>query len=179
MFLTIVHQLNFVNSEHDKLASVLRADITNFITQNMPMFEYELRDRVYEHLPQQKVSNMSEECQKFVNDTLSKEGVWGGIETLSALQILRKVNILVINECGDFYLIGEYNDSYGIVLMAYRLAGTATRLKTNLERNHYDSIVCIEPDDLFTIAETITRRINHKHINQSLKTDLLSPIVLE
>lgn len=182
MFLSIVHQLNPVelnSKQHDLSATHLRAETTQFISKNISLFQHELKDRVFENFENQKVPNMAEECQQFVDNTLSKEGVWGGIETLVAVQMLRKVNILIINESGDYYLIGEYKDSYGIILLAYRYAAARATSGTEVQRNHYESIACIEPDDVFTIADTLTTRINRKEINQSLKADQLETVVID
>lgn len=86
MFLSIVHQLNPVDlnsKQHDLSATHLRAQTTQFISKNLSLFQHELKDRVFENFPNQKVHNMAEECQQFVDNTLSKEGVWGGHRNFS------------------------------------------------------------------------------------------------
>lgn len=119
---TIAHQLNSIipcSEAHVQLSITLRASVANYIAQKLSSFEFDLRDRVYTHSPNQRIHDVAEEII-FVETRLSKEGVWGGMETPKAVREINRVNILIIEENGGFYSIGDYDDSFGIVLLAYR-----------------------------------------------------------
>lgn len=159
MYSSVVHQLHFSDlrtKQHLNLSIQLRTEITEYISKDISKFSHDLKNRIYEEDPNTKIVNKVEQCQQFVDNVLSIDGKMGGTESLRAMYSLYEKNILIINENGDFYFIDYYNDSYGIIILAYRLS------KTKDKRDHYDSVVSIEPDDIFTIAEILAKKITDK-----------------
>lgn len=80
---------------------------------------------------------------------------------------MKKVNILVLDEDGDFYFapVGFDQRLNKTVILAYRLGelskNDVEENATNryVERNHYDSVVRIDQHDIFTISNILARKL--------------------
>lgn len=131
------------------------------------MFAPDLEATICEEENRENIQNMEEEIRKFLN-VLSKDGIWGGSESLKAVQHLYKCNILVINELGNFYLPCSFDESVEtILILGYRLGANVEKNDeniSNMKRNHYDSVISIEPNDIFSIAEVITNRLKQRYM---------------
>lgn len=175
IFSAMVHQLykTNINSEnHSILTNKMRANIISFITNNIPLFKTELETRIYAIIEKKGIQNMDEEIQKFL-EVLSKDGIWGGAESLKAVQHSENCNILIINESGEFYFAFPFDESANkVLILAYRLSNNESdKNTTTVERNHYDSVVHIEPNDVFTMSEVLVERVKRKFLNISLKNE--------
>lgn len=159
LFGAIVHQIwqhEIDSAEHETATSQLRNDVIDYILNpdNFKSFEFTLRDHVYERRSKQKQKgiNMKEECKNFVRNVLSKEGVWGGHETIIAASRIYSTNIIVIYESGSYLISSGANRMYArTITLAYRLGA-------NNIRNHYDSVCDIESEDIMKITDSITKQ---------------------
>lgn len=143
---------------HKKMIKDLRSAVVAHILQpeNFPSYEYALQERVKELKNKKDAGNSSDRCKLFVRDVLSREGIFGGLETINAVSMMHQVNILVVNECGTCYLIKGSAEKYDrTLLIAYRLmyddAGDAIY-------NHYDSVTDMRSEDIFTVADFVINR---------------------
>lgn len=86
-------------------------------------------------------------------EKLSKNGCWGGNESLCAIRKQFEQNILVLNEeSSDCYFVAGFDSNYDqTMIIAYRLNG----LVGGLDRNHYDSVVSIDPNDICSIVKKV------------------------
>lgn len=153
LFSSMVYQLfghNFTRKQHVRFVKELRLDVVNHIKKNFLEFEFVLKDRLHEQT-NERIKNVKKECKNFVKTQLSKDGIWGGTETLKAVGQIFDVNILVVNEKGTYHLPNGFQESYGrIVFLAFRVdslkVGGSVQLN-NDSRNHYDSIVSIADEE--------------------------------
>lgn len=148
-------------SEHEKLTKKLRSSVVEHIlkTENYPMYAVALQDRVSELKDLADVTDLNAECKIFVRHVLSREGKWGGLESIKAISFMHRVNVLVINECGIPYLIKGSKEAYDrTLLIAYRLNRDAVAAAHNY--NHYDSIIDMRSDDIFSLADFIVNRFS-------------------
>lgn len=165
MFATIAHQLNLVkcnSKQHDDLTADLRKEVVEYIRDNIDNFKHtiQLRLRCDE-------DDINQACLQFLNE-LECEGTWGGMETVYAVSSLYRVNIVVFNEDGPFYLGNGFNHEYSrTIFMAYRIGGVRGKIKDGKKisknhYNHYDTIYSLDENLLFKCAfdfsEKMTRR---------------------
>lgn len=138
MFGVIVHQLNHVkigSNDHKDLTKLLRKDVVKFIEMNSSYFSHQIKNRIHEH--NINASDIKEAAKVFLGK-LSQPGFFGGDESLKAISLKRRVNIIIMNENGPYYFAHKFNTSYErTIMMAFRGKGP------NTKRNHYDSVVGI------------------------------------
>lgn len=97
---------------------------------------------------------MNAECKIFVRLYLSKDGKWGGAETIQAVSELEAVNVVIFYEMGPCY--ASLNASYNrTACIAYRLANQADG--PNGTRNHYDSVCDMDSTALYKAAQAIEK----------------------
>lgn len=148
MFVAIMHQLHGNEKNMEQIitmSTVFRAHIFKYISDNITMFKEILEDRFLEEFPNEP--DEEEKSQRIISN-LSKNGCWGGYETLIATTMIFNVNILILNEKGSFY----YNDPFDMnrkksILLGYRLS------KNSMKRNHYDSVTSIDLNDIYTMTQ--------------------------
>lgn len=61
-----------------------------------------------------------------------------------------------------------------MVLLAFKIGAGASKAQNNLtntHRNHYDSVIHIGPDQVFTMSENLVERIKRSFINDSLQNE--------
>lgn len=169
LFSALAHQLwknkinrNQTKNEHEKMIKDLRSTVVEHILQpdNFPLYERFLHDRVSELKNIKDAETISDKCKLFVRQNLSREGSWGGMETIRAVSVLHRVNVLVINEFGTSYLIKGTAEKYDrTILIAYRMsyddAGECCY-------NHYDSISDMGSDDMFSVADAALYKFKSK-----------------
>lgn len=155
LFFAIGHQLfepNMLSEEHSNLSYQLRTDVVGHIKDNMDSFHEDIKNRLSEEFGK----NGKIDIANFLTQ-LSNDGFFGGTETFRAVTAMYKVNIIVVTEGGDInYPIG-YNNYNRALLLAYR--PTAKRNNEGNVRQHYDSVVAIEPDIIFIIAKLLSDRL--------------------
>lgn len=163
LFSAIVHQIwhhEIDSAEHETATSQFRKYVVDYILhpENFRSFEYHLQDRVYEYYERKskqksKIINMRDECKKFVRDILSKDGEWGGYETMVAASKIHSTNIIVIDELGSCYISGDTNKMHA------RTIALAYRMGANNIRNHYESVCDIGSTNIYKIVDLITKRM--------------------
>lgn len=142
LFDAIAHQLYLpkINSdEHNNLSFRLRQETVNYIKENFPSFEHDVRGRIYE----MNIRDPANYYDWFLNNYLSKNYSSGGTESLRAIGAIYKTNIIVFNENGDLYFANKFNPNYQrSIMLAFRLMDGLNddKIYTNIYRNHYDSI---------------------------------------
>lgn len=159
-----MHATDVRSNEHDKLMRQLRYETVLFIDSNFEFFKNELKGRVYEEYSKSKNKNefnlndMDGECQKIISSSYI-DGYWGGSETLNAIMLKHRVNILIINENGVAYFVDGFNISYDqTLILAYKFREMDENPKK--VRCHYESVVWIDPEDIYALSRMILKNIN-------------------
>lgn len=161
LFSSLVHQIfghDYTRKKHMHLVKELRMDVVSHIKKNFLDFEFVLKNRIYEEA-NERVENIKKRSKKFVKTELSKDGTWGGTETIKAVGQIFGVNILVVNEKGTYHFTSGFDDLYDrIVFLAFRMnslvMGGFDQLN-NVNRNHYDSVVNIDGETKILMAEQL------------------------
>lgn len=166
LFTSLMHQLG-----QDKIGSLslkcavkqMRERIVAHILtpEIFPMYENHLRTRVYSMKRKEEITDMQSECKLFVRLYLSKNGSWGGAETIKAISELEEVNVIIFNENGPCYMLADAHRYYNrSICIAFRLAhdNDGNILKDNIGQpiyNHYDSVCDMNSDVLYNVANAI------------------------
>lgn len=181
MFNAIIHQLNgkdVQSEEQNMLVKKLRADVSSYILQHFSTFQKDLMSRVFDKFSNRSsIENMDEECRKIAT-SLSTNGYWGGNETLYAVLLLFKINILIINEEGASYFVDKFDESSDkTIVLAFKLMdGVEKKQKniSNIYRNHYESVVAINPELIFSLAQMISSKIETSELEKSQEIETIS-----
>lgn len=165
LFSAIAHQLyktDLKSDEHLQKKKTLRTEVVTFIKNNYSKFEFDLKGRVYERFGKVKKADLGTKIGFFLNDKqhgLNADTVWGGNETLLAVRMMFSVNILIINEAGDFSFAGGFNPSFkNVIALAFKLKNSLNRVVSNDQRNHYESIIHIDAVDLYGLTRAIANK---------------------
>lgn len=164
LFSALVHQIfqyPLKSSQHEKNVALLRNEVVNYILVegNFESFQFLLQDRVHEinqrNSKPSKIINMEEKCKSYVRDVLSRNGEWGGMETIIAVSKFHCVNIIPFNESGPCNMI-SYNkeENNRTIALAYRLG------YDKINRNHYDSVSDLTANVISNVADTLISRMN-------------------
>lgn len=161
LFGALAHQISGTKTksgDHSCLTAKMRADVVAHIKKNVDSFEHELKGAILNVNEGKNVRNMKKKCKDFLYNELSDESTWAGAESIKAVCEINNVNILIMNENGASYFSPcsfDKNLSQTVVL-AYRL-----QLKTlginvsNVNRNHYDSVVRMEQSDVYDLSKML------------------------
>lgn len=167
LFSSLAHQLHCIKMhsiEHAQLTAKLRVDVVSHIMENLDDYKQALKS----HLTSECIEKTEKE---FVSVELPKNGVWGGTETLLAVQRIYKVNILVFDEQGPYYFATGYDAQYiQTLFVAYRFDSKGEN--GNPIYNHYESICELNEELLYTCAEELGSKID-KH-----KSDAEQPKII-
>lgn len=172
LFGSLAHQLfqHKVNSNnHKKAAKALRVDVVKYINSNVNEFLYEIAGRIQDEeerrlgYVQTKTSDITEEkCCAFLNTSLVKQSFFGGSETMKAITLMHKVNILCFNESGPVYFpLGFNSNHHKTVFLAYRLKPDSKDV-----RNHYESVAEVDAKILFEVVKAVNQCETMKGINR-------------
>lgn len=136
LFAAVAHQLfkyaiNCTN--HKKAIKQLRAKVVEYILANFPPFEFILKDRIYELKAASEISDITTECKSYVRDVLSRNGEYGGFETIQALSEIYKINIITFLEDDTFSFHNKENVCNKTIALAYRFGYE----QGQRVRNHY------------------------------------------
>lgn len=142
--------------------SKLRADVVKYIQEHLQLFQNDLAECVFVQKggKRQKKDindqNIKEETDEFLKQ-LSKDKYWGGSETIKATSLMYEVNILVINENEEIYYANGFNPDFKhTAMIAYRpVTKRTSRSSSNTPRNHFDSIIDIQMEDMAEIANSL------------------------
>lgn len=157
LFAAIVHQLwkYPVNSaQHIEAVKQLRSKVVEYILGNFESFEFILKDRVYDLKEASEISDISAECKSYVQFVLSRNGEYGGFETIKALSELYKVNILTFLEDSSCAFHNKEKIHEKTIAIAYRFwnkDGQRTR-------NHYDSVYDMNPEYILAASESVVSK---------------------
>lgn len=161
LYSALTHQLENkrINSKgHQSATTKLRDDVVKYILDNYSKFSHQLRDRVYDLKESENIDNIDTECKLFVRLVLSRNGTWGGAETIHAVSELKQVNIVLFNEDGPCYMLTNMNANYDrTICIAYRQARNECGEVIKSLRNHYDSVCDVSSTVLFDAAQIIAK----------------------
>lgn len=150
LFAAVVHQIyptKLNSSEHQQMTADLRKSTVSYISDHLDMFKDALKDRLLEGGLTKDLSQLEENCGAYLENKLSKDGCWGGTESLRAISAMNQVNILILNEDGSCNLVVRFNSEYErTIILSYRSIG-------GKKKNHFDSIVDIEESFLIKLTE--------------------------
>lgn len=170
LFGSLVHQLFYTklgSENHYSLTNKLREEVVTHINSNLEFFQVSINGRIYDE-NKSKAKLTKEQLKKknedFLSERLPKSGTWGGAETILAVQQLYEVNIVILNESGTSYVIGDFNFNYEkCALIAYGYYGPKKRLKKEAKRNHYNSVSKVDQKEAFMCMKTLMHPINKKN----------------
>lgn len=138
----------------------MRANVVHHIKENYASFEQLIKGHVYEIQEERNDPNfdVERECLLFLNSMLPQNRCWTGTETLKALSIIYKVNIIILYEEGPVNVVT--NDAKKLydktIILAYRISQSGLEVK----RNHYDSVTDIESDVIYSLAQQISKKMS-------------------
>lgn len=165
LFGALAHQMygcKIKSAEHEQKTGELRERAVNHIRSNFERFKFILKGRVYEESKDPvDAEEVDTECRVFLNSILPHSNCYGGTESIIAISEIMKVNIIIISEDGDCHMSSEFNSGFDItVFLAHRLSGVGKQKESthNDDRNHYDSVVKIESNVLYKIAEYLNKK---------------------
>lgn len=144
------HQSN-TQTKHKKLRSIVVEHILK--PENFSLYENMLHDRV--NTKSQSAAALTAECKLFVRHGLSRQGKWGGLESIKAVSNEYQVNVVIVKESGACNMITGSNKYNRTIVIAYRL-GTNTDGDTVY--CHYDSVSDMKSDDIFAAADFIINK---------------------
>lgn len=134
----------------NKRVEHLRKSVVKYIQDKYNNFVIDVQGRLFDEMKDIDDSK----CRKFVDEILPQKNTWGGSETIKAIGLMHKVNILVFNEYGNLFYGNGFNDSYDkTILLAY----ISDMSSGQLIRNHYDSIISIDENTMFMIAKYLSK----------------------
>lgn len=157
LYSSIVQQLSCCKpntDDHREATKDLRKDVIDYMKTNLQVGKFAIKGRILEDRESDGDRNVKvteADCMDFITNKLSRMDYWGGTESILAITILRKVNILMFNEADRFYFPAGFDSNFDqTVIVAFRLA-----IKSDKKRNHYDSVAEIEQGDLFDCAKYV------------------------
>lgn len=157
MFGSLAHQQYCVKTnskEHNDLTAKLRKDVVQHILTDFDQYkraiEIDFRD-----------SNKDDAGKEYISTDLSKNGEWGGSETLLAVSNMFKVNILVFREHGPFCCAFGFNRNFDrTVFLAYRICGVDENGAPKY--NHYESVCAIDEELLYKCAQYLGSKMDQQ-----------------
>lgn len=184
LFRTVDHQLNKtkLNTRTQNLATTrLRNEVVDHIKEHRTSFEIELKGTVYDRYEREgkKCLDIKKACDDFINRELSKSNCWGGSESIKAIIRMYSVNVLVFKKkiC---YFFNDFDVRLGkTIILAYcsfddRKSTERNESKDTFDgqthnQNHYNSVVYIEPNDIFDLSKYLatTRTVKRLKKNDS------------
>lgn len=178
-----IHRTQIAGKTQSNETKNIRADVVAHIKKNRSGFKKELEGAALDLWEENAKLNLESACTRFLEVELPKNGTWGGSESLKAITQLKKVNILVINENGDFYFPCRFNTQFKqTIILAYTTYqfeehevsdcenGTANVLNVSkINRIHYDSVINIEQQDVFSLSKLLALK-TYQQIMDSGKT---------
>lgn len=160
LFLEKINSIRFKELTHD-----LRNNVVAHILNHFDTFKDEIKTRLED---EKNESFEDKDCLSFVKSELSQRGIWGGGETISAVQQLYKTNVIIFCENSTYYYCYGFNPKYDrTVFLAFR--GNNYNNKTQYD--HYDSVCEINNDLLYDSSCDLYER----HQNNSSVIELQSP----
>lgn len=156
LFSALSHQLwpnHITSSVHKENIKKLRSQVVEHILKpdNFSIYEFMLHDRVNKSKIISTDAELTMECKLFVRHGLSRNGAWGGLETIKAVSTLYDVNVVIINEHKKCNMVRTSNQCKRTIVIAYRL-------NSEQEYYHYDSVSDMTSDGIYSAAEFILKK---------------------
>lgn len=162
LFGSCVHQhfrLEVGSDEYVQRVVELRKKVVAHIKENLICYKRMIMDRIFNQKEKNlKTHNPDEQCTNFLENYLSREGHWGGSESISAISELFKVNIIIFDECAGVRSGNSFNSLYkDIITIAFRFSKGKSQKEnaSHFDRNHFDSIVRLSEDVLSESASIL------------------------
>lgn len=178
------HQLNknkLESRKHTMGTNKLRKDIVEYIKQHRKSFDSEIRGSVYDWYESmgkstKNIPKFSKVCNDFLSKELPKQNFWAGSESLKAMTLDKSVNILILVNNGISYFSNGFNDSYTkTIILAYCTYSNESQTETehtDQKLNHYDSVVHIEPSDVYLLSKHLATIAAKRNAATPAATDL-------
>lgn len=151
VFSAVTHQLygkKIGSLEHDEKTQELRLRIVDHIRNNISVYTHVLKGRVYEKYGKIGIHELSDRFNQYLED-LSLKGHWSGNESLMAISDMLQKNIVIFNEKIDANMVASFDtNKRETIMLAFRLKNQSLVDLSNVNRNHYDSVVAINSDDI-------------------------------
>lgn len=133
----------------------------------MKRYERLLLDRIFaarSTTKQSEIQNIEDDCQQFLDNNLTKDNCWGGSESLQAISELFNTNVVVFSEFGGVHFGNSFRPVYEeVITIAYRNWNSEYQENvSNVERNHYDSIVSMSDDVLDKCTRALIAQYSSK-----------------
>lgn len=153
LFGAIVHQRYKLKIDSDKYknsVAELRTKVVAHIKKNLERYQRTILGRIYSHRDNNEktnIQNVTEDSTKFLDDYLSKDKSWGGLESIQAISEIFKANVFIFNELGVVNCGNSFDSSHkDIITIAFRVSEKEN--VPNTQRDHYDSVIKIGNDIL-------------------------------
>lgn len=162
LYRAIVHQVFKIpttNAAFEDTVVELRQQITSHVLANIKKkdknYIIEVKNTMADKYKKCVNDYTEKDCENFVEYTLTKDGIWGGGESIRAATELLSINIYIISEKSKFYSfvpIFNQNNRESIIL-AYRTFGKTSTYY------HYDSVFAIDTANLKKLLARSSRDI--------------------
>lgn len=158
---SLAHQLfhcKIDSEEHNDLTSKLRMESVAFARNNYKLFKKTViyRDDFETYATGETIKD---KFNSFL-DVLAQPKFWCGTETIIAVSRLYKVNVIIINQGGNSYMIEPFHFDYNrCVLLAYCVFGCVEYAKPQSSFNHYNSVCKIDQNTIFMCMKKIISQI--------------------
>lgn len=178
LFLSLSHQLyghKIDSEEHNLNAVALRGQVVDHILIHLADFQHEIKGRLICDNGKQ-ITNIENDCIDFVTKKLSKQGYFGGSESIKAISRIYKCNIIIVYDDGSCkcgYNFSSTNEK-SIFIFHHDFLSHKTKKQVVKESdnpgNHFDSIVGISDKQLDVLAKEIicTANKNFELFNEEL-----------
>lgn len=181
LFSALTHQLFYLkvdSKEHQTATMDIRQKSAVYIKENFSLFAHAIKGRVLEHNNNALDVDVNTASSLLVNQLLPKSGYWGGFESMKAISLLYKINILIFSEDGDFYFANGFNaDHERSVFLAFRDANkletkaknsnNAKKKKNSSPKNHYDSVVDIDTNLISECSKCCAEILEKSKVNSN------------
>lgn len=147
VFGAIVHQLHRLeigSEQHKTKMQQLRMDVVKHIENNITDYLFIMKDLIYHKNSGKKITNLVKEIQHYLKK-LSNDRFWAGNESLHAISIMYKKNIVIINENDKPNMILKFNPDFKESIIIF----------LNASRNHYESVVNADTQVISAMAADI------------------------
>lgn len=170
LFSAVTHQLygcKIDSPEHTEKTQELRFKVVDHIRNNISSYNFELKGRIYEKYGKIDKSELNGRFIQYL-DVISIDGRWAGNESLVAMSDMMQKNIVIFNEKIHATVATKFDPTKKeTIMLAFRLGVHSSEDLSNLNRNHYDSVVAINSDDILkeTSKSLIEKQLNPFKMN--------------
>lgn len=147
LFIALCHQLH--QNTADKEILKLRKEISNYIKTNIKSYEQIMQSRIEQMRKDKKTFKVT--SRSFAANYLSKNDIFGGIETVKAVSDKYRVNIITIDDGGTVIPPIFFDKTFGrMLLICFR------------GDSHYQSVVNASPSFIASISNQLFEEFKKK-----------------